>query len=62
MAIMKNMGLIKINFSFLRTFPQKNIFKTYEINPEKIMNKEKLVIGYIGAVAYYSSLKALFEA
>lgn len=55
-------GFDKNKFFVFENFPQKNIFKTYEINPEKIMNKEKLVIGYIGAVAYYSSLKALFEA
>jgi len=55
-------GFDKNKFFVFENVPQKNIFKTYEINPEKIMNKEKLVIGYIGAVAYYSSLKALFEA
>jgi len=55
-------GFDKNKFFVFENVPQKNIFKTFEINPEKIMNKEKLVIGYIGAVAYYSSLKALFEA
>jgi len=55
-------GFDKNKFFVFENVPQKNIFKTFEINPEKIMNKEKLVIGYIGAVAYYSSLKTLFEA
>ena len=55
-------GFDKNKFFVFENVPPKDIFKTFEINPEKIMNKEKLVIGYIGAVAYYSSLKTLFEA
>ena len=55
-------GFDKNKFFVFENVPPKDIFKTFEINPEKIMDKEKLVIGYIGAVAYYSSLRTLFEA
>lgn len=55
-------GFDKNKFFVFENVPPKDIFKTFEVNPEKIMNKEKLVIGYIGAVGYYSSLKTLFEA
>ncbi|MEN6590761.1 MAG: glycosyltransferase [Fervidobacterium sp.] len=55
-------GFDKNKFFVFENVPPKDIFETFKIDPEKVTDKEKLVIGYIGAVAYYSSLRMLFEA
>lgn len=58
----KKEGLSENTIFIFENLPSKKIFQNFEINPEKVINKDKLTIGYIGAVNYYSSLKILFEA
>lgn len=58
----KKTGLSENKIFIFENLPSKNIFQNFEITPEKITNKNKLTIGYIGAVSYYLSLKTLFEA
>ncbi len=58
----KKAGLSENKIFIFENLPSKNIFQNFEITPEKIINKNKLTIGYIGAILYYPSVKTLFEA
>jgi len=58
----KKEGLSENKIFIFENLPSKNVFQNFGITPEKIINKNKLTIGYIGAVLYYPSVKTLFEA
>lgn len=58
----KKEGLSENTIFIFENLPSKNVLQNLEINPEKVINKNKLTIGYIGAILYYPSVKTLFEA
>ncbi len=55
-------GLSDKEFFIFENLPLKSIFGEYHETTDQIRSEGKLVIGYIGAVAYYRSLRTLFEA
>lgn len=58
----KKEGLSENKIFIFENLPSKKLFQNFEITPEKIINKNKLTISYIGGVRHYPSFKTLFEA
>lgn len=61
----ENKGMDRKRVFVFENVPEKGIFQAAKINSNLFLEKEELVVGYVGGVSYYrlyKSLKTLFEA